>query len=80
MKKFETYIVKQIYSGAKLFFRGSTSDFFLSSFSVLGKANSTIEQQKCKDHKKHDRLIVSKVEFKYQISQQNYALKLFYLV
>ena len=33
------------------------------------KANSTIEQQKCKGHEKRDQLLVSKVEFNFQISQ-----------
>ena len=38
---------------------------------VERKANSTIEQQKCKGHEKRDRLLISKIEIIYQISQRN---------
>ena len=38
---------------------------------VKRKANSTIEQQKCKGREKRDRLLISKMEIKYQISQRN---------
>ena len=34
-------------------------------------ANSTIEQQECKGDEKRDRLLISKMEFNYKISQQN---------
>ena len=51
-----------------LIFRGLTFDFF--SF-VKRKANSTIERQKCKGHEKPDRLLISLMEFNYQISQRN---------
>ena len=45
--------------------------FQFSSFSLLKKANSTIEQHKCKVHEKRDRFHVSKVELNFQISQRN---------
>ena len=38
---------------------------------VKRKANSTIEGQKCKGHEKPDRLLIFKLEIKYQISQRN---------
>ena len=41
---------------------------------VERKANSPIEQQKCKSHEKRDQFLVSKVDFKFQISQQNEKL------
>ena len=34
------------------------------------KANSTVEQQKCTGHEKHDRLLISKMEID-QVSQRN---------
>ena len=34
------------------------------------KANSTIEQRKCRGQEKRDQLVISKMEFNYQISQQ----------
>ena len=45
-------------------------------FIVRRKANSNIEQQKCKGHKKRDRLLVSKVEFSYQISSEVKSLRI----
>ena len=38
---------------------------------VKRKANSTIEQQKCKGHEKRGRLLVSKVDLNYQISERS---------
>ena len=35
------------------------------------KVNSTTEQQKCKGYEKRDRLLISKMEINYQISQRN---------
>ena len=46
--------------------------YFFSN--VKKKANSTIEQQKCKSHEKRDRLLISKMEINYQISQRNKSL------
>ena len=34
-------------------------------------ANSTIEEEKCKGHEKRDRLLNSKLELNYQISQRS---------
>ena len=53
-----------------LIFRGLTCVFFrVQCISiVVKKANSTIEQQKCKGHEKRDRLPISKMEINYQIS------------
>ena len=53
----------------KFNFRSSTFDFFLSyiHFFLKRKANSPIEQQKCKVTKKRDQILVSKVEFNFQI-------------
>ena len=45
--------------------------FQFSFFFVQRKANFTIEQQKCKGHKKRDRLLISKREFNFKISQRN---------
>ena len=39
------------------------------SFVEKRKANSTFDQQKCKGHEKLDRLLLSKVELNYRISQ-----------
>ena len=53
----------KISSGSKLHFCGLTFDFFFKvqfiSF-VERRANSTIEQRKCKGDKKRNRLLVSK--------------------
>ena len=49
-------VVKSLVSVVIIFFR---------------EPNSTIEQQKCEDHKKSDRLLVLKVDFNFQISQRN---------
>ena len=60
-------------SGSNLLFRGFTLiSFFLVQFTsfVERNANSTIEQQKCKVHEKRDRILNSKMEFNYQISQK----------
>ena len=38
---------------------------------VKRKANSTIEQHNCKGQEKRDRLLISKMEINYQISQRN---------
>ena len=38
---------------------------------VKRKANSIIEQKKCKRQEKRDRLLISKMEINYQISQRN---------
>ena len=38
---------------------------------IKRKANSTIEQPKCKGHEKHDTLLVSKWDLNYQIFQLN---------
>ena len=47
-------------------------DFSIDSISIIKrKANSNIEQQKCKGHEKRDRLIISKMDFRNQISQRN---------
>ena len=35
------------------------------------KGNSSIEQQSCKGHEKRDRLLISKMEINFQISQRN---------
>ena len=63
----------KICSGSNLLFRGVNFDLFSSSvhFFLARRANSTVEQQKCKGHEKHDRLLVSKVEFNFQISHRN---------
>ena len=57
------------------FFRGLTFKFLFQfrSFTLLKgrKANSTIEQQKCKVHEKRDRLLVPKVKLNSQISQRS---------
>ena len=44
--------------------------FKFSSFFVKNKANSTIELRKLRSHEKRDRLLVSKVEFTYRLSQR----------
>ena len=49
----------------KVFF----SRFDLITFQVKAKANSTVEQQKCKGLAKRDRLQLSKLELNDQISQ-----------
>ena len=41
---------------------------------VKGKANSIIDQQKCEGHEKCDRVVISKMEINYQISQRNKIL------
>ena len=38
---------------------------------VKRKANFTLKRQTCKGHEKRDRLLISKLEIKYQISQRN---------
>ena len=43
---------------------------------VKRKANSTIKQQKRKDYEKRDRLLISKMEINYQISQLNKNLRI----
>ena len=50
-----------------------TFDFFSVNFFIFveRKAKSTIEQQNCKGHEKCDRLLISKMEINYQISQLN---------
>ena len=55
-----------------MIFLDLTFRFFLSSifFFVKRRAKSTVEQQKCKNHLKRDRLLVSKVELNYQISSE----------
>ena len=67
------------FSGSLKFIRAQNSRFhfdFLKKFQCSSfaemKAN-TIEQQKWKSHVKHDRLLVSKVEFKNRISQRNFG-------
>ena len=63
----------KIYSGANLLVRGLTYDIAqvqLISF-FKRKANSKFELRKCKGHEKRDRILVSKVEFIFQISQRN---------
>ena len=63
----------KICSRSILIFRCLTSDFFLiQCISIVKrKANSTIEQQNCKGREKRDRLLISKMEMKCQVSQQN---------
>ena len=53
-----------------LIFRGLTCDLFFK-FCAFTLLNSTIEQQKCKVHEKRDRLLISKIENVYLISQRN---------
>ena len=75
------YFFKYIFSGISrktcsrsiLIFRGLTCDYFLNSVHFIDKrkANSTIEQQKSKRREKRDRLLISKIEINYQISQRN---------
>ena len=57
---------------SRLIFLDLTFRFFLSSifFFVKRRAKSTVEQQKCKNHLKRDRLLVPKVELSYQISSE----------
>ena len=38
---------------------------------VKKKANSIIDQPKCKCHEKRDRLLISKIEINYKISRRN---------
>ena len=61
----------KICSRSILIFRGLICDFFRFNSLVKKKANSTIQQQKCKDHKKRVRLLILKIEKNYQISQRN---------
>ena len=64
----------KIYSCSILIFRGFELYFFFQVQSisfVKMKANSAIEQQNCKGHEKRDRLLISKMEFNYQISHRN---------
>ena len=60
-----------MFSRSKLFFfRCLIFDFFqgrLISF-IKRKANSIIQQQKFEVHEKHDRVLISKVDFVFQIS------------
>ena len=51
-----------------LIFRCLTCDFFFKFSAFL---LSSIEQQKCKIHEKRDRLLISKMELNYHISQRN---------
>ena len=56
----------KVCSRSNIIFRGLLSDiFFLVKFIsfVKRKANSTIDEQKCKGHEKRDQLLVSKVFF-----------------
>ena len=52
------------------FFRFFFFVFSSVHFLVKGNTNSTIEQKKCKDYEKYDRLLVSKGEFNYRIPQR----------
>ena len=53
-------------------YRSRRFSFFVQFVSFdKRKANSTIEHRKCKGHEKLDRLLTSKIEFNYQISQRN---------
>ena len=56
--------------GTVLIFRGLTFDFFQFISNVKRKANSTIDEQNCKGHKRRDRFLVSKEEFNFQVSQR----------
>ena len=71
---FQEKVFRKICSRSVLIFRGLTCDFFFQVQCipiVERKANSLIEQQNCKIHEKRDRLLVWKMEIKYQISQRN---------
>ena len=49
----------KIWSHSILIFRGLIFDLFISSLHFFKrKANSTIQQQKCKGHEKRDRLLI----------------------
>ena len=54
----------------KYLFCGLTFDFLLSSV-VKRKANSTIEQSKCRSHEKRNQILVSKMVFSFEFSQRN---------
>ena len=61
----------QLKSGLNLVFRGMTFDFVLSSFFLVKKASSTIEQEKCKGYEKCDWIKFRKWNLIFKISQQN---------
>ena len=63
----------KISSGSNLIFRVLTFDLLSVQFIsfVKRKANSTTKEQKCKGHKKRDRILFSKVDFNFQIFQRN---------
>ena len=52
-------------SGSNILFQGLTFVFFSGSvhYLVKRKANSTIEQRKCKGHEKRDRFLICKMDF-----------------
>ena len=50
-----------------LFYRYLTFDFFKFFCSPKMKENSVIERQKCKDPERHDRFLISLVDFSLQI-------------
>ena len=77
MNVVKTYIGLAVFFFRKVFtlnffFRGLTCDFLSSvHFYCLKEGKPTMEQQKCKGHEKRDRLLISKMEINYQISQRN---------
>ena len=60
-------------SGSNVLFHGSTFDSFSNSVHLLcsKERKTSIEEQKYKGSEKRDRIIVSKVQFSFQISRRN---------
>ena len=68
---FQEKVFKICSHSVLVFRRLVTCDFFkVQCISIVKrKASSFMEQQKCKGHEKRDRLLISKMEINYQISQ-----------